>query len=43
MSLPVFCTLARFLQGHTYYFTVRPVDVHARFGSFSDPRSITLR
>jgi hypothetical protein len=39
-SLPMSCTLERFIEGRKYHFAIRAVDVHTRVGPFSTPEHI---
>ncbi|XP_054720015.1 serine-aspartate repeat-containing protein F-like isoform X2 [Uloborus diversus] len=39
LSLPMACTLTKFVPGNNYHFTVRGLDIHNRPGIFSDPVS----
>lgn len=35
MKLPMFCEIAKFDMGHTYYFILRAVDIHNRRAPFA--------
>ncbi|KAF8788394.1 Activating transcription factor 7-interacting like protein [Argiope bruennichi] len=43
MSLPMACTLTQFVEGQKYHFAIRAVDIHDRFGAYSDPISIVYK
>ncbi|XP_011504546.1 PREDICTED: MATH and LRR domain-containing protein PFE0570w [Ceratosolen solmsi marchali] len=42
LPLPMACTLTQFTEGNNYYFAVRAVDIHSRFGQYSKPGNISL-
>ncbi|KAK0182784.1 hypothetical protein PV327_000883 [Microctonus hyperodae] len=42
LPLPMACTLTQFSEGNNYYFAVRAVDTHSRFGQYSQPGNISL-
>ncbi|XP_058807549.1 dentin sialophosphoprotein isoform X2 [Phymastichus coffea] len=42
LPLPMACTLTQFTEGNNYYFAVRAVDAHSRFGQYSKPGNISL-
>ncbi|XP_063976910.1 activating transcription factor 7-interacting protein 1 isoform X2 [Diachasmimorpha longicaudata] len=42
LPLPMACTLTQFSEGNNYYFAVRAVDTHSRYGQYSQPGNISL-